>query len=102
MPDKLITAGVKHMKFWHRAGKSMARSILIRIYLKMVQNVLSLIQRIQVTLIIVIPSVVLVKYYFYDFLYILAIRLQDNSIFWHATCVSVRFWKLYFYCLYKL
>lgn len=21
MPDKLITAGVKHMKFWHKAGK---------------------------------------------------------------------------------
>lgn len=36
MPDKLITAGVKHIKFWHRAGKSMARSILIQIYLKMV------------------------------------------------------------------
>lgn len=22
MPDKLITAGVKHMKFWHKAGKN--------------------------------------------------------------------------------
>lgn len=22
MPDKLITAGVKHMKFWHKAGKT--------------------------------------------------------------------------------
>lgn len=22
MPDKLITAGVKHMKFWHKAGKA--------------------------------------------------------------------------------
>ncbi len=79
MPDKLITAGVKHMKFWHRAGKSMARSILIRIYLKIVlhfkmlsiQNVFqkSLIQRIPVTLIIVIPSVVLVKYFLQLFIH---------------------------------
>lgn len=22
LPDKLITAGVKHMKFWHKAGKT--------------------------------------------------------------------------------
>lgn len=22
MPDKLVTAGVKHMKFWHKAGKN--------------------------------------------------------------------------------
>lgn len=22
MPDKLITAGVKHMKFWHKAGET--------------------------------------------------------------------------------
>lgn len=29
MPDKLITAGVKHMKFWHRAGKTMAMSTCI-------------------------------------------------------------------------
>lgn len=24
VPDKLITAGVKHMKFWHKAGKNCA------------------------------------------------------------------------------
>lgn len=23
LPDKLITAGVKHMKFWHKAGKTL-------------------------------------------------------------------------------
>lgn len=23
VPDKLITAGIKHVKFWHRAGKEM-------------------------------------------------------------------------------
>lgn len=23
VPDKLITAGIKHMKFWRRAGKEM-------------------------------------------------------------------------------
>lgn len=81
MPDKLITAGVKHMKFWHRAGKSMARSILIRIYLKMVlsfQNALhpkcflsvfqkSLIQKTQVALKIVIPCVVLGGIYMTSF-----------------------------------
>lgn len=27
LPDKLITAGVKHMKFWHKAGKTFSLSL---------------------------------------------------------------------------
>jgi hypothetical protein len=30
VPDKLITAGIKHMKFWRRAGKEIFLSILLK------------------------------------------------------------------------
>lgn len=29
LPDKLVTAGVKHMKFWHKAGKTSTFIVII-------------------------------------------------------------------------
>jgi len=34
MPDKLITVGIKHMKFWRRAGKETFQNYSIFCYLK--------------------------------------------------------------------
>lgn len=33
LPDKLITAGVKHMKFWHKAGKTYSLSLCLPVCL---------------------------------------------------------------------
>lgn len=33
MPDKLITAGIKHMKFWHKAGTRLPNALTLALLL---------------------------------------------------------------------